>query len=334
MSGLQNLLVPAVLFFALGFLARVVKSDLRFPPDLAKLLSIYLLVAIGIHGGYELSKAELGTALNAIFWAIVLGFTLPVIGYALLRATGKVDALNASAIAAHYGSVSAGTFLTAIAYLQSAGVEYDSYPVIMLAIMESPAIVIGILLAAWARRTTRAESGVERAEDVNGGLGVSKLLHEALTNGSVMLLLGSMAIAAVATPSSLDTLKPFVDDIFMGMLCLFLLEMGMEAARRINDFRRVGVVLAAFGIIMPLVGSVIGVLVGAYGLGFGVGGTTLVAVLAASASYIAVPPAMRLAVPEANPSFYLTLSLGITFPFNVVIGIPLYHWAAGLAVAG
>lgn len=330
MSGLQNLLVPAVLFFALGFLARVIKSDLRFPPDLAKMLSIYLLVSIGIHGGYELSQAELGTALNAIFWAMVLGLTLPVIGYALMRATGKVDALNASAIAAHYGSVSAGTFLTAIAYLQSIGLEYDSYPVIMLAVMESPAIVIGILLAAWSRRQTQAASGVTR--DATGPFGVSKLLHEAFTNGSVVLLLGSMAIAAIATPTSLDKIKPFVDDIFMGVLCLFLLEMGMEAARRIADFRRVGWVLVAFGIVMPLIGGALGTLVGAYALGFGVGGTTLVAVLAASASYIAVPPAMRLAVPEANPSFYLTLSLGVTFPFNVVIGIPLYHRAAEMLI--
>jgi len=332
MSGLQNLLVPAVLFFALGFLARIIKSDLRFPPDLAKMLSIYLLVAIGIHGGYELAKAELGTALNAIFWAIVLGLTLPIVGFALMRATRMIDALNASAIAAHYGSVSAGTFLTAIAYLQSAGVEYESYPLIMLAIMESPAIVIGILLAAWARRKTQSNN--EAAQETSSDFGVSKLLHEAFTNGSVVLLLGSMAIGAIATPDSLDKVKPFVDDIFMGVLCLFLLEMGMEAARRISDFRRVGAVLIGFGIIMPLIGGAVGTIVGVYALGFGIGGTTLVAVLAASASYIAVPPAMRLAVPEANPSFYLTLSLGVTFPFNVVVGIPLYHRAAEMLING
>jgi len=332
MSGLQNLLVPAVLFFALGFLARVVKSDLRFPPDLAKMLSIYLLVAIGIHGGYELSQSALGTALNAILWAVILGLALPIIGFALMRATRMVDSLNAAAIAAHYGSVSAGTFLTAIAYLQSAGVDYESYPLIMLAIMESPAIVIGILLAAWARRKTQPAS--EASRDTSSEFGVSKLLHEAFTNGSVVLLLGSMAIGAIATPESLEKVKPFVDEIFMGVLCLFLLEMGMEAARRISDFRRVGAVLVAFGIIMPLIGGAIGTFVGAYALGFGVGGTTLVAVLGASASYIAVPPAMRLAIPEANPSFYLTLSLGVTFPFNVVVGIPLYHRAAEMLILG
>ena len=330
MPSLSNLLVPAVLFFALGFFARVVRSDLRFPPDLAKLLSIYLLVAIGIHGGHELGRADLMTAVNAVFWAIVLGISLPLLGYAVLVATRKVDTLNAAAIAAHYGSVSAGTFLTAIAYLRSSGVEFESYPVIMLAVMESPAIIAGLLLAARARQIEGARNG----EDNPTARNRSSLLHEAFTNGSVVLLLGSMAIGAIAAPKALEAISPFVNDIFMGMLCLFLLEMGMEAARRIEEFRRVGIVLAAFGVLMPLVSAVIGILIGHYALGFGVGGTTLVAVLAASASYIAVPPAMRLAVPEANPSLYLTLSLGITFPFNVVVGIPLYHRLATLLAGG
>lgn len=331
MINLSNLLVPAVMFFGLGFLARVVRSDLRFPPDLAKLLSIYLLVAIGIHGGQELARADLATALNAVFWAIVLGVSLPLIGYVALVATRKVDALNAAAIAAHYGSVSAGTFLTAIAYLRGAGVQFESYPVIMLAIMESPAIVAGLLLAARARRAT---AGTRNGDDDPAVRNRSSLLHEAFTNGSVVLLIGSMAIGALAAPKALKAVEPFVNDIFMGMLCLFLLEMGMEAARRVEEFRRVGWVLAAFGVLMPLVSAMIGILIGHYALGFSIGGTTLVAVLAASASYIAVPPAMRLAVPEANPSLYLTLSLGITFPFNVVVGIPLYHRLATLIAGG
>ena len=324
MSGLSNLLVPAVLFFALGFLARVIRSDLRFPPEMAKALSIYLLVAIGIHGGYELAKADLLTALHALFWAVVLGLTLPVLGYFVLLATRRVDGFNAAAIAAHYGSVSAGTFLTAIAYLKSIGVEYESYPVIMLAVMESPAIVIGLLLAAWTRRRARADG----ATAATGGGNLGHILREAFTNGSVVLLIGAMVIGTVATPASIDSIKPFVNDIFMGVLCLFLLEMGLEAARRIEDFRRVGLLLVAFGVLMPVVSGLICVAIGHGMLGFGIGGTTLVAVLAASASYIAVPPAMRLAVPEANPSLYLTLSLGVTFPFNVVFGIPLYHWVA------
>lgn len=328
MSAFSNLLIPAVLFFALGVLTRVIKSDLRLPPDLAKMLSIYLLVAIGLHGGQELANANLGTALHAITWALILGFTLPLLGYALLLATRRVDSMNAAAIAAHYGSVSAGTFLTAVAYLDSAGIRYETYPVIMLAVMESPAIIVGLLLAAWSRRrlsqtkaapepTTTPENGQWRG-----------LLHEAFTNGSVVLLLGSMFIGAVAAPSAMDKLDPFVHDIFMGVLCIFLFEMGMEAARRIREFRKVGAVLVAFGLVMPLIGGVLGLAVGQFALSLSLGGTILVGVLGASASYIAVPPAMRLAVPEANPSYYLTLSLGITFPFNVLVGIPLYHQLA------
>lgn len=336
MSSLSNLLLPAVLFFALGVIARVIKSDLRFPPDVAKILSIYLLMAIGLHGGYELAKADMMIAINSIVWALILGFGLPIIGYLALVVTRKVNPLDAAAIAAHYGSVSAGTFLTAIAYLDNAGVQYETYPLIMLAVMESPAIIVGLILAAKARQSMAAKSGVPvsggaaviGADDGNGehgGNGFGSLLREAFTNGSVVVLIGSMVIGAITLPSGMQKLFPFIDDIFMGVLCLFLFEMGMVAANRMGDFRKVGLVLAAFGIVMPLVGGVIGAYIGYAILGFSVGGATLVAVLAASASYIAVPPAMRLAVPEANPSFYLTLSLGITFPFNVVIGIPLYH---------
>lgn len=326
MPGLSNLLIPAVLFFALGFIARVVRSDLRFPPDLAKALSIYLLVAIGIHGGYELGHADFATALNSVIWAVALGFALPLIGYLALVLTRTVDALNAAAIAAHYGSVSAGTFLTAIAYLNSAHIQYETYPLIMLAVMESPAIIVGLVLAAHARRNSAATTEETGADENTATRG--HVLREAFTNGSVVLLIGSMIIGAIASPKALDSIKPFMNDIFVGVLCLFLLEMGLEAARRIGDFRRVGIPLVAFGLLMPLVSGMIGIVIGHAALGFGVGGTTLVAVLAASASYIAVPPAMRLAIPEANPSLYLTLSLGITFPFNIVIGIPLYHRVA------
>jgi hypothetical protein len=335
MSAFSNLLIPAVLFFALGFIARLIKSDLRFPPDLAKILSIYLLVSIGLHGGVELAKADLGEALAAVVWALLLGLLLPIIGFAILLASRRVDPLDAAAIAAHYGSVSAGTFLTAIAFLSSQGIEYERYPLIMLAIMESPAIVVGLLLASWTRgRTAKAapDRDAGRADRGKGHMG--DLLREAFTNGSVVLLIGSMLIGAIANPKAMESLHPFTTDIFMGMLCLFLLEMGLEAGRRFGDFRRVGLALGAFGLAMPLIGGVIGVLVGHLMLGFGVGGTTLVGVLGASASYIAVPPAMRLAVPEANPSFYLTLSLGVTFPFNVVFGIPIYHQLALLLAGG
>jgi hypothetical protein len=332
---LSNLMIPAVLFFALGVIARLIKSDLKFPPELAKSLSIYLLLAIGLHGGVELSKADLGAAVSAIVWALVLGFTMPVIGYMLLTASRRVGPLDAAAIAAHYGSVSAGTFLAAMAWLDTQGITHETYPLIMLAVMESPAIIVGLLLAAQARQRLKARSaganGSRGGDEENGddSVRLGALLHEAFTNGSVVILVGSMVIGAISLPNAMESLKPFIDDIFMGALCLFLFEMGMEAARRLRDFRRVGVLLAVFGVVMPILGGVIGAAIGHFALGFSIGGATLVAVLAASASYIAVPPAMRLAVPEANPSLYLTLSLGITFPFNVVLGIPLYHWMVG-----
>lgn len=251
--------------------------------------------------------------------AVGLGLFLPILAYTLLRG-GRIDKLNASAIAAHYGSVSAGTFLTAVAFLDSVGVKYESYPVIMLAIMESPAILIGLVLATLSRR------GVTQGNTPDGQIG--SLLREAFTNGSIVLLLGSMLIGAFSTASSVNKIMPFFDSVFMGVLCLFLLDMGMEAARRLGDFRRVGAFLIGFGLLMPLIGAATGLAVAHWLLGFGIGGMLLVAVLGASASYIAVPPAMRLAIPEANPSFYLTLSLGVTFPFNVVLGIPLYYSAA------
>ncbi len=334
MSSLSNLLIPAVLFFALGAIARLIKSDLRFPPDLAKVLSIYLLMAIGLHGGYELAKADLMTAMNAIMWALILGFSLPIAGYLALVMTRKVSPMDAAAISAHYGSVSAGTFLTAIAFLDTSDVTYETYPLIMLAVMESPAIVVGLLLAALARKqlasanpgSVQSNGTVAMYDNGENNNSFGHLLKDAFTNGSVVVLIGSMVIGAIAQPDAMKKLMPFIDEIFMGVLCLFLFEMGMEAARRIKEFRKVGIVLALFGVVMPLIGGTIGALVGHSILGFSVGGATLVAVLGASASYIAVPPAMRLAVPEANPSFYLTLSLGITFPFNVLIGIPLYYW--------
>lgn len=323
MSGLSNLLLPAVLFFGLGFLAQLIRSDLKFPSDLAKALSIYLLVGIGLHGGMELAKVDPASAISAVTAALVLGFGLPIVAYALLLVAVRIDRLNAAAIAAHYGSVSAGTFLTAVAFLDAAKVTYEGYPVIMLAIMESPAIIIGLVLAKLARERQGSDGSNGHQNRVS-----RELIHDAFTNGSVVLLLGSMLIGAVAQPAGLKKILPFYDSMFMGVLCLFLLDMGMEASRRIGDFRKVGARLIGFGIMMPLLGAAIGLAVGHWLLGFSVGGTVLVAVLAASASYIAVPPAMRLAIPEASPALFLTLSLGVTFPFNVVVGIPLYFSAA------
>jgi uncharacterized protein len=319
MFSLSNMLIPAILFFALGFLAQIIRSDLKFPPDLTKALSIYLLVGIGIHGGIELAKIDVASAVGSVAAALGLGFGLPIIAYFILSRVVRIDRLNAAAIAAHYGSVSAGTFITAIAFLESLKVTHESYPVIMLAIMESPAIIIGLVLANLARK----DNGNANEKRIS-----RELIHDAFTNGSVVLLLGSMLIGAIALPSGLGKILPFYDSMFMGVLSLFLLDMGMEAARRIGDFKKVGISLIAFGIAMPLLGAAIGLAVGHWALGFSAGGVLLVAVLAASASYIAVPPAMRLAIPESSPALFLTLSLGVTFPFNVIVGIPLYFSAA------
>ena len=323
MPSLSNMLIPAILFFSLGFLAQLIRSDLKFPADLAKALSIYLLVGIGLHGGMELAKTDAGSAIGAVVVALGLGFGLPVIAYAILSKAVRIDRLNAAAIAAHYGSVSAGTFVTAIAFLDSMKVVYEGHPVIMLAIMESPAIIIGLLLASLARKG----QGDDRRDGHEKRVS-RELIHDAFTNGSVVLLLGSMLIGAIAQPAGLHKIMPFYDTMFMGVLSLFLLDMGMEASRRIGDFKKVGTRLLIFGITMPLLGAAIGLATGHWLLGFGAGGTLLVAVLAASASYIAVPPAMRLAIPEASPALFLTLSLGVTFPFNVIVGIPLYYGAA------
>jgi hypothetical protein len=316
MTALANLLIAPVLFFALGAGAQAFRSDLKFPPDLVKALSIYLLVAIGLHGGAELAHADLGIAARSVLAALALGTGLPLLCFVVLTRLGRIDGLNAAAIAAHYGSVSAATFLTAVAWLQSRDIAFENYPLIMLAVMESPAIIVGLLLAQGVRRP---------ADGKSSGSGMGRTLLNALTHGSIVLLLGSMVIGAVISPASMQAVEPFFRNIFMGALCLYLLELGMVAAQRLGEFRKVGGFLVGFGLLMPLVGGALGLAIGHYGLGFGAGGSTLVAVLGASASYIAVPPAVRMAIPEANPSLYLTLSLGITFPFNVVLGIPLYY---------
>lgn len=320
--SVDSLLIPAVLFFILGVFAKLVKSDLKFPDGMSKGLSLYLLMAIGLKGGAELAKADLMIAFTAIFWAMVMGFMIPIIGYAILRFRDRIDSMNAAAITAHYGSVSAGTFLTAIAFLEATKVSFESYPIIMMVIMETPAIIVGLLLAAMARKKLQKAKGEDTS---SSDIEWKPLLHEALTNGSVILLIGAMVVGALASPEAMAKVYPFSHEIFMGVLCLFLLDMGMEAAKRLGAFKSVGFTLVAFGLIMPLIGGTVGVFVGISLLNFSVGGTLLVAILGASASYIAVPPAMRFGVPEANPSYYLTLALGVTFPFNVIVGIPLFY---------
>jgi hypothetical protein len=214
--GLEALLIPAILFFILGAIAQLVKSDLKFPEGMSKGISLYLLMAIGLKGGAELAKADLGIAALAIFWAIVLGFLMPAIGYAILRFRDRIDPFNAAAISAHYGSVSAGTFLTAVAFLEVSKIDHESYPIIMMVMMESPAIIIGLVLAALARKRINAQkagnSSVNDAPDMKLG----PVVREAFTNGSVLLLLGSLIIGAIVPPETMQTLYPFTKEIFMG----------------------------------------------------------------------------------------------------------------------
>lgn len=319
--NIQNLLTPAILFFALGFLAQLIRSDLKLPSELTKSITIYLLISIGIHGGLALSHVHFSEAIPSISVAILLGIMLPIIAYAIIHGIGKIDHLNAIAIATHYGSVSAGTFLTAVAFLQSMNIEFEKYPVIMLAIMESPAILVGLVMASIARRKLLNNKHDE--SDEKGDIGL--LIREAFTNGSIVLLIGGLIIGDISPEQSLASVLPFFDQLFMGVLCVFLLAMGMEAGKKIADFKLASKFLICFGILMPIAAGLVGVVIGHYVLHFAIGGATLVGVLAASSSYIAVPPAMRMAIPEANPSIYLTLSLGVTFPFNVILGIPIYY---------
>ena len=315
---LQNLLSPPVLFFFLGVLAVLVGSDLEIPSPLPKLFSLYLLLSIGFRGGLELQHSGLGgQVVPTIVAAVVMSLAVPLYSFLILRS--KLDAFNAAAIAATYGSISAVTFITAQSYLNVLKVHSDGFMVAALALMESPAIIIGLLLVKLAAPQKRPDADA-------GGMRWGAVLHEAFLNSSVFLLIGSLVIGfltAAFSPAGLEKMEPFTGKLFYGALSFFLLDMGIVAAQRLSDLRRAGPALVGFAVAMPLVNAVIGVLI-AKGLGLNQGDALLFMVLCASASYIAVPAAMRMTVPEANPSLYISTSLGVTFPFNIVVGIPIY----------
>ncbi len=314
--ALDNLLSPMVLFFVLGIVAARLESDLEIPQAIGKGLSLYLMLAIGFRGGAELAHTGYSAVLLLILAiALLLSFLLPLVSYALLRMTTRLDGLNAAAVAAHYGSVSVVTFVTATAFLSQKNIAFDGYMVAVMALMETPAIITGLLLG----RSNQPGSSSDNPPPLLSGV----VLREVFVSGTVLLLLGSLVIGGISGEKGMEAVKPFLVDPFKGILCLFLLDMGLLTAQRLGDFRALGWSLFAFGLYMPLLGGLIGMLIG-WGLGLGVGSATLLAVLAASASYIAVPAAMRHALPQANPSIYVTLSLGVTFPFNVTVGIPLY----------
>ncbi|MFO1439429.1 MAG: sodium-dependent bicarbonate transport family permease [Verrucomicrobiaceae bacterium] len=315
----SNLLSPAVLFFVLGVFAAVSRSDLKFPEALYSTLTIYLLTAIGFKGGVAINEAGIGAVWLPALAAMLLGSVIPLWTYPVLRKLGKFSIADAGAIAAHYGSVSAVTFIAATNFLKSINEPFESYATAFLAVMESPAIIVGVILGkgALGGKFSFSDQGVRHA------------LRDAVFGKGVLLLVGALLIGAVCGKRGMASVEGFFVTPFQGVLALFLMEMGMVAGRRIGDLKKVGAFLLLFGITAPLVHGSIGVLIGSWA-GLSAGGATLLGVLAGSASYIAAPAAVRLSLPDANPAYSLTAALAITFPFNITVGIPLFFEIAKL----
>ena len=311
-SLLSNFASPVVLAFALGIAAKLLKSDLEIPKPLYQGLSIYLLLAIGLKGGVELSKTSIDAFIGPASITLLLGVITPLIAYLILRYLGRMDMINSSAIAAHYGSVSAVTFIAAISYVESLGYSPEGFMPTLVALLEVPGIIVALLIPQLS----------------NGGNGsFKKALHEVVTGSSIILLLGGLLIGFVAGPVKFESVQPFFVSGFQGALVLFLLELGMVTARRLSDLKKVGVFLLGFGIIVPILHGLLAIWLGLM-VGLSVAGATVLAAMVSSGSYIAAPAAVRIALPKANPSYYLTASLGITFPFNITIGIPIYYLIA------
>jgi hypothetical protein len=319
----QNLLTPPILFFALGVLAGIIKSDLEVPESISRYLAIYLMMAIGFKGGVAIANTPHlnGEVIYTALAGITIGFLQPFLGYALLKWTARIDSVTAAAVAAHYGSISMVTFATAAAFLDANAIIYAGYIVAVLALMEAPAIMSGLFIA----RRAAPEISAHEAEK-------HKLMREIFTNGAILLLLGAFIIGWITGESGMEKVAGFLDEPFQGVLCLFLLDMGLLVARNLQHLKSFSWPLVAFGIYMPLIGATIGIGVSAL-IGLGEGTSLLFTVLCASASYIAVPAAMRLVLPEAKAAIYVPMSLAITFPFNIVLGIPLYYAAVRMIVS-
>lgn len=305
------LLSPMILFFMLGGIAGFLRSDLSIPESIAKAMSLYLMAAIGLKGGIEVAQAGMTSAfVTALVAGVALSLLLPLPAFLLLRRLGRLDRVNAAAVAAHYGSVSVVTFVTGSEVLASLDIRYDGYMVAVMAAMETPAIVAGLLLAGSAFRSRVRGPG-------------HSLWHETLLNGAVVLLLGSFVIGLVVGEEGARPVLPFFETGFRGVLCLFLLDMGLIASRRLRENRSLDTRLIGLGIALPLLQGTLGVMLGSV-LGLSAGSAALLGVLAGSASYIAVPAAMRMSLPQADPGVSLGMALAITFPFNVTLGIPVY----------
>jgi uncharacterized protein len=326
---MQNLLDPAILFFLLGVLAGAIKSNLEIPPAISRFLSLYLLMALGLKGGFALSQsgltANVGISLAA---AIVLAIFIPLMGYWFLRRF--VTGFDAAAVAATYGSVSAVTFVTAVQYLENQHIDYGGHMAAAMALMESPAIILAVVLANSLRQKTRPQivslsSGVAglSSPPQKQSVSIGKILHESFTDGAQLLLLGAMLVGMMTGNEGKAAMEPFSADLFKGMLSFFLLDMGLMAARNLPQVKGKSPALIAYAIIGPILHASMALGL-AFILNLPAGDGALLMVLAASASYIAVPAVLKFALPEANPSLYFGLSLGVTFPLNILFGIPAY----------
>ena len=320
---MTNFLDPAILFFIFGVFAGSVKSNLEIPPQISRFLSLYLLMALGLKGGFALHKSgftsEIGISLGiAIFLAVII----PIIGYLILRRT--LNAFDAAAIAATYGSVSAVTFITATQYLDQFHIDYGGHMAAAMALMESPAIILAIVLANKARMANSLDKNA-----VPEPTSISKILHESFTDGAQLLLMGSMLVGLISGDAGQKLMAPFSIDLFKGMLAFFLLDMGLMAARNIKGLKGKPPATLLYAIGSPLSHALLALMLCKL-FGLPLGNTILLMVLAASASYIAVPAVLRHALPEVNPGLYMGMSLGITFPFNIILGIPLYTILAKL----
>lgn len=318
---MQNLLDPAILFFIFGVLAGAVRSNLEIPPAISRFLSLYLLMALGLKGGFALSVSGLtSTVAISLAAAVALAIYVPLMGYFFLKRF--VSGFDAAAVAATYGSVSAVTFVTAVQYLENQGVSYGGHMAAAMALMESPAIIMAVVFANALRQKAGVAAEVVAAS-LKTKVPIRKILHESFTDGAQLLLIGAMAIGLLTGESGKAAMQPFSGDLFKGMLSFFLLDMGLMAARNLPQVRGKSPVLVAYAVVGPMVHAALALAL-AYALQLSAGDGALLMVLAASASYIAVPAVLRYALPESNPSLYFGLSLGVTFPMNILFGIPVY----------
>lgn len=307
---MNNLLDPAILFFVFGIFAGLIRSNLEIPNQISKFLSLYLLMALGLKGGFALAQSGFTHEITAVIGiGLFLALIIPAMGYLLLRRV--LNGYDSAAVAATYGSVSAVTFVTATQFLSGNGIEFGGFMAAVMALMESPAIIMAVALAAYTRSSSHNQ------------IGVRKILHESFTDGAHILLLAALAIGVITGDAGQAVMKPFTGDLFKGLLAFFLLDMGLQVAKRIPELRGKSPLLLGYAVVAPVVHSIAALALCIW-LDVSLGNTVLLMVLAASASYIAVPAVVRHAIPEANPSIYFGLSLGLTFPFNVLVGIPLY----------